>query len=432
MTSTEWSLRRAFAVGALALGATGASLMTAQAQTLLTAIDSGRPIINLRLRYEDVDQSNRTQEAQALTFRARLGYQTGVYYGFSALADFDWVQHLGSHAYFDTVKGASATYPTVPDPDLTALNRAQLSYAFLAAGGTAATDTTVAFGRQRILFGDQRFIGNAGWRQHEQTYDAISVANTSLPKTALTYAYVGQVNRVFGPNSIAQLGQFGSRSHLFNALYTGFLPLVKLEGYLYLLDLKNAPKLSTTAFGIRAEGLYELAPGLIATFYGAYAKQNDYAKNPLHIDLGYWLIEGGLAYQGFSLGVGNEVLQGDGTVGFSTPLATLHAFNGWADIFLTTPNQGLQDFYVKAGYAFAASPVFAKVTASIAYHDFSAQHADADYGTEWDALIDAKLDDNVTFSLKYADYSAGSAVPTGAQAAAFDKRIGWFYVTYAY
>ena len=28
-----------------------------------------------------------------------------------------------------------------------------------------------------------------------------------------------------------------------------------------------------------------------------------------------------------------------------TPLATLHKFNGWADLFLTTPNAGLEDAY---------------------------------------------------------------------------------------
>ena len=33
-----------------------------------------------------------------------------------------------------------------------------------------------------------------------------------------------------------------------------------------------------------------------------------------------------------------------------TPLATLHAFNGWADMFLTTPANGLQDLYFRASY----------------------------------------------------------------------------------
>jgi hypothetical protein len=36
--------------------------------------------------------------------------------------------------------------------------------------------------------------------------------------------------------------------------------------------------------------------------------------------------------------------------GFTTPLATLHKFQGWADKFLTTPVNGLADLYVNAGY----------------------------------------------------------------------------------
>ena len=51
---------------------------------------------------------------------------------------------------------------------------------------------------------------------------------------------------------------------------------------------------------------------------------------------------------GYNLGavtvkVQQEVLE----AGFNTPLATLHAFNGWADRFLTTPVKGLADTNIK-------------------------------------------------------------------------------------
>ena len=401
--------------------------------SLKDAFDSGKPIIDLRLRYETVDQSNRTDDANALTLRARLGYQSGSYHGFSALADFDFVQHLGGHAYCDTVSDcALATkYPVVPDPDLTALNRLQLGYAFaLAAPGT--NDTTITAGRQRIAFSDQRFVGNVAWRQHEQTFDAISVVNTSLPKTTLTYAYIGQVNRVFGERSVTQSGYFDSHSHLVNAVYSGLLPYLRLEAYAYLLDLRQAPALSTSTYGLRGEGRYEIAPGLVATLNAAYARQSDHAKNPFSIGLDYWSIEGGASYRGFSLGLGDEAMRGDGAVGFSTPLATLHAFDGWADVFLTTPVNGIDDFYGKAGYSFAAAPLFANVSASVIYHDFSAEHITADYGNEWDAIVEARLDDNVTFGVKYAGYRSGKDLPIGAQAVRFDKTIAWVYAMYRY
>jgi hypothetical protein len=412
----------------------------AAAQTLLTAIDSGRPIINVRLRYEDVDQSNRTEVAQALTVRARLGYQTGVYYGFSVIADFDFVQHLGAHDFCDTERDCTpaTVYPIVPDPDLVALNRLQLSYAF-ALAQPGVNDTTIALGRQRLVFGNQRFVGNVGWRQHEQTYDAVSIVNTSLPMTTLTYAYVTQVNRVFGEDSVTQSGHLDGQSHLFNATYTGLLPYLRLEGFAYLLDLEQglaptAPRfrLSTASYGARAEGTYEIMPGLSAMAYASYALQRDYADNPLSIDLDYWLLEGALSYRGLSAGAGWEVLSGDGVIGFATPLATLHAFQGWADVFLTTPTQGIEDLYFRGGYTFPAAPLFNRVTASAIYHDYTAERMDADFGHEWNFLVEAALDDNVLFGAKYADYNTAGVIPSGAQTAAFDKRILWLYAQYVY
>ena len=43
------------------------------------------------------------------------------------------------------------------------------------------------------------------------------------------------------------------------------------------------------------------------------------------------------------------MLASDNSQGFRTPLATLHAFNGWADLFLDTPPDGLSDIYVRGG-----------------------------------------------------------------------------------
>ena len=57
------------------------------------------------------------------------------------------------------------------------------------------------------------------------------------------------------------------------------------------------------------------------------------------------LLEGGLTFREVRLWrSGYELLGSDGvTVAFSTPLATLHAFEGWADKFLATPAAGITD-----------------------------------------------------------------------------------------
>ena len=46
------------------------------------------------------------------------------------------------------------------------------------------------------------------------------------------------------------------------------------------------------------------------------------------------------------LNAGYEVLGADNGVGFATPLATGHKFQGWADKFLTTPGDGIEDVYI--------------------------------------------------------------------------------------
>lgn len=408
------------------------SLASAQS-TLAAAIAAGKPLIDLRYRYETVDQSNRIDEAHANTVRARLGYQTGSYFGFTALAEFDIVQHIGGHPYCDTVKGCTPVtrYPVVPDPDLTAVNRLQLAYSFGLAG-TGMNDTVITVGRQRIAFADQRFVGNVAWRQHEQTFDAISLVNTSLPKTVLTYAYVGQVNRVFGENSVTQFGVFDSHSHFFNALYSGLLPYWRFEAYTYLLDLAQAPQLSTATYGFRGEGKYEIAPGLAAMLTGAFAHQNEYAKNPNAIDLDYWTIEAGAHYRGFLVAIGDEVMSGNGNLGFSAPLGTLHIFQGWADVFLNTPVNGIDDRYAKAAYSFGAAPYFANLTATVVYHDFSAERGTGDFGTEWNAQVEGRIDDNIVLGAKYANYRQGTDIPLGSQTARFDRTVGWLYAMYRY
>ena len=402
-------------------------LGVAQAQTSLkAAIDAGLPIIDLRLRYEGIDQANKPRNAAAATIRARLGYQTGQYFGFSALAEFDFVQHLGPKHYFDSIGGGpSALYPAVADPDMAALNRLQLTYAMRLTDRAAANnlqDLRFTIGRQRIIFADARFIGNVGWRQHEQTYDGISLVNTSLPATTFTYAYITRVNRVFGLSS--PVGRYDSHSHFINLVYGGLLPYLKLESYAYLLDLRQAPTLSTATYGVRGDGSFNLGGGVTGLLNGQYAHQEDYARNPLNLNLSYYLGEAGLAYHGFTGLLGYEVLQGNGTMAFQTPLATLHAFQGWAETFLTKPPNGIKDFYAKGAYVFAAAPFADKITASLVYHDFSAERGSGDLGSEWDAMIEAQLDSNFMVGTAYANYRGTGAFP--------DKAVFWLYAGYRY
>ena len=65
----------------------------------------------------------------------------------------------------------------------------------------------------------------------------------------------------------------------------------------------------------------------------------------------YWHLDAGAVVGIYDFGVGWEVLGGDDSTvlneAFQTPLATLHAFQGWADVFLSTPAAGIDDKYLK-------------------------------------------------------------------------------------
>ena len=399
----------------LLMAATGA-----RAQDVVDALIDGTPLADLRLRYETIDQSNKTKTAEATTLRARVGYQTGSYFGFSALAEADFVQHFGPEHFNNTINRLTQ-YPAIPDPDLAALNRLQLTYvAHFAADADAMPDFKLIVGRQRIQFGDQRFIGNAGWRQHEQTYDAITAVETPVKDVTFTYAYVARINRVFGPESEA--GTFDSHSHLLNLGYTGIQHL-KLETYAYLLDLRQAPTLSTATYGARAESSFPIGQATL-TLNAAVARQEDYGRNPLKVDLDYYQLEGGATYEGFTGSVGYEVLAGNGTIGFQTPLASLHLFQGWAESFVVDPPNGVEDLYVKANYGLPAAPLAQRVSASVIYHDFRAEHVPLDYGNEWDARLEAQIDRRLVLDADYGDFNGKGAIP--------DKKGFWLYATWRY
>jgi hypothetical protein len=412
------------------------------ASPLLEAIAAGRPVIDLRARYENVeDNSKAVRTGEAGTVRARLGYETGAWNGLSIQADFDQLWLLGGD--YNSTRNGMTALPVIADPAMTALNRLQLTYA-------SDFDTKFVLGRQRLLIGNQRFIGNSGWRQHEQTFDALSAVNTSIPGLAFTYAYLYRVNRVYGPDlpvpsntaaaATGQANYFKSDSHVLNTVYTGMAGL-RLEGYTYLLDL-SAPgyavlpaqqtataRLSTATYGLRAD--YELRPmdEIVAKLSGEFAHQTAYANNPLSFALNYYLGEASATWHGAKALIGYEVLEGNGTIGFATPLATLHAFNGWADMFLTTPVNGLKDFYVQAGYSLPAGALGLKsVNPALIYHSYTADVLNAGIGTEWDAQAELVADGNLSFLLKYADYQ-GSGAAFGGFA---DKRIVWLQTAWKY
>lgn len=358
--------------------------------SLVEALTSGRPHVDLRLRYELVDDAAFEKDAHALTLRTAFGYRTAPFKGLSLFLEAQNVQHLGSERFDNKGAGALANdatdRPVVADPDLTRIQQAYLRVDVL--------DTAVDLGRRQIAYGDHRFIGDIAWRQDFQTFDAIYLVNHSVKSTSISYAYADKVLRIFGDGK-------DMSSHFLNALVE-VRSDVSLELFAYLLDYA-APEdwgLSSQSYGAKLSGAQPVSKSLRLLFETQYAKQKDFADNPARRDADYLHLVGGLGVGHLvSVKLGRELLGGslrDGA--FQTPLATGHKFNGWADLFLATPASGLVDWYVSAdGHVRRAAWI-------VVYHDFSADEGGRAYGTELDAQVLYPTKWKQTFGFKFAVY----------------------------
>ena len=156
-----------------------------------------------------------------------------------AFPEADNVTVLGNDTYNSTVNGVTDR-PIVADPEYTEANQVYLQLKL-------GTFTGIA-GRQRVILDNARFIGSVGWRQNEQTYDAVTFESAALPKTQLHYSYVANVNRVTGPDEGSQPANYHGAIHALNGkVELGAFGAV--TGFAYLLDFANAPALSSSTYG---------------------------------------------------------------------------------------------------------------------------------------------------------------------------------------
>jgi len=286
--------------------------------------------------------------------------------------------------------------PTVADPEGTELNRAQVSW-------TGAEGSAVV-GRQRLILGSARFVGNSGFRQNEQTFDAVRLDARPAKDVSLTYAYIDRVHRVFGPDS--PQGEWKSRSHVVQLEAPS--PLGRVTAYGLLLDLPSAPTQSSATFGAKLAGARPVAPGRSFTYEFEYARQTDYGSAPASFDVDYVALSLGLKSGTRSASVGFERLGGDGRQGFQTPLATLHAYQGWADVFLTTPKSGVRDLNLRAAATVRPSARLPAVKLQGALHDFADADGGTSYGREADASASVPLGPHLSAELKAARFDGRS------------------------
>jgi hypothetical protein len=350
------------------------------------ANSDAKTTLDLNLRYETVDQDNVKKEASALTLRTRLNYTSASYNGFTGVVEFeDSRQIAGVDDYNDAV-GNNGQYSVIADPESTELDQAFVQY--------QQGKVIAKVGRQVITLDNHRYVGHVGWRQDRQTFDAATLNYAPLDNLKMSYSYINKRNRIF-----AEVKDFDSKDHLLNVAYqTG---LGKLTAYSYLLEVDEGTPNGLDTYGVSFKGKKDKF-----SYYAEFATQ-DSESGATDYSATYMAIEGGYSFDAVALKLGAEVLGSDDSMyGFSTPLATLHKFNGWSDQFLTTPKEGLVDLYASvSGKAFGGGW-------TLVFHDFSADESTAtvdDLGSEVNAVYVKKFAKNYKAGIKYAAYSAGDA-----------------------
>jgi len=356
------------------------------------------PIVDMRFRVETAEQSSQADTAESVTVRTRAGVNLKFAEKFSFLVEGEGTFHLKGD-FNDTLPGNGIEpFPVIADPDSIELNRIQVGYKGKNVGAT--------IGRQRIILDDARFVGNVGWRQNEQTFDAARVTAKFGPVTVdQTYA-IGQ-RTIFGsesPNDVFD-GEF-----VFTNLKAPLGDKVSLTGFRYEVNYEDRLAFASTTYGATAIAKIP-AGGVAFGLKGTFASQSDAGQNPNDYTTEYYLGEASVSFSGFTLRAQHEVLGSDGgRSAFQTPLATAHKFNGYADLFLVTPATGLADTNVRLSKKFKVPGLKSGLNFQVTYHEFESDFGDIDYGTEFDAVVSFKVKD-VAVLAKYGDYSSDGFGP---------------------
>mgnify|MGYP002085023520 CR=1 FL=1 len=136
-------------------------------------------------------------------------------------------------------------------------------------------------------------------------------------------------------------------------------------------------------------------------YTGEAARQRPHAGGDDRIEAMYRRIGIGGQWRGYFLRIDEEILDSNqGQYAFQFPLATNHLFQGWADQFLLTPRQGIQDVFFTGGAKIGKFQFLAE------YHHFNSDFADVDIGREFDFSAAYPFTPNLLVKFEIADYRA--------------------------
>jgi len=385
-------------------------------QSFFDSIKDGKfsGYFQLSYEYSDFDDAEGLKPAKGLTLRSRIAFKTAEYNGFSF-----YIQgHNVSYAIddFRYPGGGNPEYDVIADPDGSRIHQMYFDLKMF-------SNSKLRVGRQEILLDDVRLIGNVGWRQNGQSFDAVTFTNTTN-KNKLTLSYINQVNTIFLTSV-----DLDSLILINNTYKTGKDSFV--TAFAYLLDTESTEPTSRDCgtYGLRVvDRLFDMKLDV------TYAIQEDYADGEGHGG-DMWnvlLTDKFIGGTTFGLGLNRISGQNNNDRPFDTLYSTAHKYNGWADQFLATNGgtlvNGLLDIYAQIkGKAMGGSW-------TLVYHDFdtteTGQGFEEKYGTEFDGVFVKKINKNLKYLLKFAKYNAKSYAD--AINPTHDETVYWGRIIYTF
>ena len=383
-------------------------------QKLAQAIDI-KPILDLRFRTERVGREDFAESALAHTLRARAGVEIRLSEKVGIIVEGEGIANLNDE--FNSTTNGRTEFPVIADPEVSELNRAQITF-------TPIDEAALTVGRQRINHNNQRFVGAVDFRQNQQTFDAVRLTVSPSKNIQIDYAYLDRIHRIFGNNN--PLGDFSSDSHIVNSKFKT-KAIGTLSVYGLALDFEEAPRLSSATLGARWQHAFPLGssdngPKLKTTL--EYARQYDHGNNPEQFSVNYSLIETGIAHKGINFNAAYERLGGNGRIGFSTPLATLHKFQGYADAFLATPANGIEDINLSFGIQKKNVLGLKSLSFKAIGHHFETAQGNTALGNEVDFLLVGKINKHTTAKIKAAYFDGASGGPAS-------RNVLWFTLRFS-
>lgn len=398
-TNMRFKMRQVTLSLALGFAAASLSAVAEEAEalpdyTIWDAIKGGKNLTSFRLRYEHVDQEGKPETADALTLRSLVGWQTAPFHNFSVGVQIIDVAKLDNR-YDDRRLGdpekGMGDYPIIVDPHDTDINQLYVDW-------TGIKNTRFRVGRQQINLDNVRFIGDIGFRQVMQVFDGYSVLNKSLPNTEIYLAHFERVKQI---STRLQQGEL----EIVNVKYR-ISPAESLTGYGYFSNFET-PTIAKTSvlgtntdqsnktLGLRLDGTRRINDDWRLLYTAEYAKQTDYSGGDSRIDAHYGRAGIGAGYQGWFARIDHEKLSSnDSQYAFQTPFGTNHLFQGWADHFLVTPTQGIEDTFITVG----GKPLPA-LTLHAEYHFIHADEDFAKFGGSFGDKFGKEFDFAATWSV---------------------------------